>query len=118
MNSIISEIQPDIVYHTAAYGGNPLQKDQQRIVDSNLIGTIDMINACRRVNLDLFVDTGSSSEYGIKTTSIREDDLLEPVNDYGISKAAATRYSQAAARNEERRIAHSHPEALFTLWKL
>lgn len=100
LNSIISEIQPDIVYHTAAYGGNPLQKNQQRIVDSNLMGTIDMINACRRVNLDLFVNTGSSSEYGIKTTSIREDDLLEPVNDYGISKAAATLYCQAAARNE------------------
>jgi len=101
LNSIVSEIQPDIVYHTAAYGGNPLQKDQQTIVDSNLMGTINMINACRKVNLDLFVNTGSSSEYGIKTRSILEDDLLEPVNDYGISKAAATLYCQAVARNEE-----------------
>jgi nucleoside-diphosphate-sugar epimerase len=100
LNSIISEIQPDIVYHTAAHGGNSCQKDRQRILDSNLMGTINMIDACRKVDLDIFVNTGSSSEYGIKIASMREDDLLEPVNDYGISKASATMYCQAAARNE------------------
>jgi nucleoside-diphosphate-sugar epimerase len=100
LNSIISEIRPEIVCHTAAYGGNSLQKDRQRIIDSNLMGTINMIDACRNVNLDLFVNTGSSSEYGIKMAPMREDDLLEPVNDYGITKAAATLCCQAAARNE------------------
>jgi nucleoside-diphosphate-sugar epimerase len=101
LGSAILSIKPDIIYHTAAYGGNPSQKDFMKIIESNYIGTANLVNACKKVGFDLFVNTGSSSEYGIKGSPMRENDLLEPVNEYAVSKSAATLYSQFVARTEK-----------------
>jgi nucleoside-diphosphate-sugar epimerase len=100
LESVILKIEPEIIYHTAAYGGNPFHNDFRKIIESNYIGTANLVNACRKVDLELFVNTGSSSEYGIKTSPMREEDILEPVNDYGVSKSAATLYCQSLARNK------------------
>jgi len=100
LKRIIRRIRPDIIYHTATYGGRPGPKDAIKIVQTNLIGTINLIKACQKFGFDLFVNTGSSSEYGIKERAMQEGDLLEPVNDYGISKSAATQYCRAVARNK------------------
>jgi nucleoside-diphosphate-sugar epimerase len=100
LKRIIRRIRPDIIYHTATYGGRPGQKDAIKIVQTNLVGTINLIKACQKFGFDLFVNTGSSSEYGIKEGAMQEGDLLEPVNDYGVSKSAATQYCRAVARNE------------------
>lgn len=101
LEKIVIEIQPEIVFHTAAYGGDPAQKDLMAIFRSNFLGTANLVDSCKTVDLELFVNTGSSSEYGVKAAPMKEDDLLEPANDYGISKSAATMYCQAAARNDE-----------------
>jgi len=101
LECIISGIKPEIIYHTATYGGRPSQKDTTRIVQTNLIGTINLIKACKKFGFDLFVNTGSSSEYGIKEKTMHEEDLLEPVNDYGVSKSATTQYCRAIAKNED-----------------
>lgn len=97
---IILDIHPDIIFHAAAYGASPSQKDVRCILESNLLGTVNLVNACKKVDFVMFVNTGSSSEYGIKSSIMNEDDLLEPVNDYGVSKSAATMYCQAVARAE------------------
>lgn len=101
LESVILKIGPEIIYHIAAYGGNLAQKDFRKIIESNYIGTANLVNACKKVDFELFVNTGSSSEYGIKTSPMREEDILEPVNDYGVSKSAATLYCQSVARNEK-----------------
>ena len=99
--SIILDIKPEIIFHTAIYGGYPFQKDIKKIIESNFIGTVNLVNACQKVDFELFVNTGSSSEYGLKSKPMTEKDILEPVNDYGVSKAAATLYCQAVARREK-----------------
>jgi nucleoside-diphosphate-sugar epimerase len=96
----IRDIDPEIIYHTAAYGGNPAQKDFKKIITSNYIATVNLVNACKKSNFELFVNTGSSSEYGIKTLPMSEEDLLEPMNDYGVAKSAATVYCRFAAKSE------------------
>lgn len=97
----ISDIRPDIIYHAATYGGAPKQEDLCRIIQTNFIGTVNLINACKKTNFELFVNTGSSSEYGPKSNPMREDDCPEPINNYGVSKSAATLYCQASAKNEK-----------------
>ena len=99
--SVISDIKPEIIVHTATYGGYPFQKDIKKIVESNFIGTVNLVNACKKVDFELFVNTGSSSEYGVKSKPMTEKDIMEPVNDYGQSKAAATLYCQSVAKREE-----------------
>lgn len=100
MKKVIHEINPDIIYHLATYGGNPRQDNFRQIIESNFFGTVNLINACKETGFDLFVNTGSSSEYGIKTVSMKENDLPEPRNNYGISKIASTLYCQSVALNE------------------
>jgi nucleoside-diphosphate-sugar epimerase len=96
----IQKIRPNIIFHTAVYGGNANQNDFNTIIESNVVGTANLVRSCKDINFDLFVNTGSSSEYGIKPKPMRETDLLEPINDYGISKAFATMYCRKIAINE------------------
>lgn len=96
---IISEIKPNIVIHFAAYGA--YQKTQQDIdtsINVNLRGAINLINACSKIDVECFINTGSSSEYGIKNAPMKETDVLEADNIYAITKSATTMYCQMMAR--------------------
>jgi nucleoside-diphosphate-sugar epimerase len=96
----LQKIRPNIIFHTAVYGGSAHQNDFNTIIETNIIGTANVVRCCKDINFDLFVNTGSSSEYGIKQKPMRETDLLEPVNDYGVSKASATMYCRSQAINK------------------
>lgn len=98
IKKIISEIRPNIILHLAMYGGYPFQSDSLKMINTNYIGTINLLDACIEEGLDCFINTGSSSEYGIKEKSMKELDLLEPIDIYGASKSAATLYCQALAK--------------------
>jgi len=97
IENLIKQLKPQVIFHTAIYGGYAFQSDIKRILDVNFYGTINLLNACEKIDYQLFVNSGSSSEYGIKNLPMKESDPLEPENDYGISKAASTLYCQAAA---------------------
>lgn len=104
LGSVVLKIKPEIILHTAVYGGYPFQNESEKIIKTNFTGTINLLNACRKTGFELFINTGTSSEYGIKTKPIKESDLLEPINEYGASKAASTLYCQAVAKKEDRAI--------------
>jgi nucleoside-diphosphate-sugar epimerase len=88
----ITSIRPDTIFHLATYGGFSFQKELDTIYAANFLGTVNLLQACEKVGFDCFIHTGSSSEYGIKTEAMKETDLLEPLGDYAVSKAAATLY--------------------------
>jgi nucleoside-diphosphate-sugar epimerase len=104
IEALIKEIKPKVIFHTAIYGGFPSQKDDKKISDVNFNGTVNLVNACAKIDYELFVNTGSSSEYGIKDQPMKETDATEPLNDYGRSKAAATEYCRAAAEKDKKPI--------------
>lgn len=101
LKAMVSEIKAEIIFHMVAYGGYPYQKDADDIIRTNIIGTANLLNVCLKVGFNVFVNTGSSSEYGIKSEPANEADLLEPNNNYGIAKASATLFCQAKARSEK-----------------
>ena len=92
INKLVDLIKPDVTFHLAAYGGLPGQNDQKQIFDVNFYGTVNLLNSCKKNGFECFVNTGSSSEYGIKNSAMKEDDFLEPVSDYGVCKAASTQF--------------------------
>jgi nucleoside-diphosphate-sugar epimerase len=98
LESIVSVVKPNIIVHSAVYGGHSFQKEARQIMDSNFFGTFNLLNACRKSNFDLFINTGSSSEYGAKPRPMKESDVLEPLDSYGVSKTAATLYAQSLAK--------------------
>lgn len=94
----VADATPDVVYHLASHGGYESQKDSARILRTNLLGTLAMLEACGSSPVRLFVHAGSSSEYGFKKEPMRETDLLEPNSVYAVGKAAATHLCSLTAR--------------------
>ena len=99
----ISEISPEIVYHVAAAGTAvgrvPLSLDD--LISTNTFGSIHLMDACHETgSCEIFIHTGSSSEYGRKDIPMREDDVIEPNNLYGLSKAGATHYATYLGRQK------------------
>lgn len=92
VHGMMREFRPEIVYHIATYGGFPGQKDQTQMIKSNLIATVNLLDASVETEVKHFINTGSSSEYGIKSAPMCEDDFCEPINFYGVTKLAATNY--------------------------
>lgn len=97
--NMIREVKPSIVYHLSTYGGFPNQMDKDIIIKANLISTINLLDASLENGVEQFINTGSSSEYGIKNKPMKEDDVCEPVTFYGVTKLAATNYCSMIGRN-------------------
>lgn len=89
---IIASIMPDVIFHLAAYGGFSNQLNKDMMLSSNLVATMNILDAALTYGVPQCINTGSSSEYGIKNKPMREDDVCEPINYYGITKLAATNY--------------------------
>lgn len=91
----ILEIKPQIIYHISALGTAvgrvPCSIDD--LIQSNTLWSIHLLDAAIEAWCECFVNTWSSSEYGVKDAAMCEDMSLEPNNLYGISKAAATQYA-------------------------
>ena len=97
VKKIVDKIKPTYIFHLAAYGAVPGTNNLSAMIQTNISGTINLVNAVKQNPFKLFINTGSSSEYGLKKHSMKEDDVLAPINDYGVTKAAATLYIQKEA---------------------
>ena len=104
LRELIGEIQPTVVYHLAVHGAYPTQTNADQIILTDMFGTYNLLKACSEVDYKVFVNTGSSSEYGSKQYAMRECDLLEPSSYYAVAKAAQTLVSQHMARADRRPI--------------
>ena len=95
----IGIIRPDWVFHLAAHGAYSWQTDLYQMVQINIIGTINLVEACLRTGFEAFVNTGSSSEYGFKDHVVSENEWLEPNSHYAVTKASATLYCRYTAQS-------------------
>lgn len=97
LEGIINKIKPDYIFHLSGYGNLPQEDDIHKMIDINLKGTINLLNSLSKNSFKLFINTGSSAEYGIKETKMKESDMLSPINNYGVVKSAITLYCQKEA---------------------
>lgn len=105
LNKIIPKIKPQIIIHCAnvnIYGG--IEADPKTTMDINFLGTVNLIAALEMTNYELFINTGSSSEYGRASRPMKESDICFPESVYGISKLAATLYCRAYSINNKKPI--------------
>ena len=100
LEKIISDIDPDFVYHLGTYGGYPFQTSIQKITQVNILNTINLFESLSKCNnLKLIINFGSSSEYGPKSTSMNESDEAIPITPYGISKLTQTKFAKFYSKN-------------------
>lgn len=104
LEKIFINVKPTYIIHLAIYGGRPNQEDEVEILNSNLIGTMNLINAANKIEYKAFINTGSSSEYGQKDIAMKESDVCNPINMYGVTKVSATMYCSYKAITENKNI--------------
>jgi nucleoside-diphosphate-sugar epimerase len=95
---VVADIRPDWVFHLAAYGAYPDQTDLRRMVDTNIVGTMNLVAACLKTGFQAFINTGSSSEYGFKNHAPSETEWLEPNSHYAVTKASTTLFCRYTAQ--------------------
>lgn len=103
---ILGEIKPKIIFHLAnlgLYGGidSPIEES----IKINLLGTINLIESTHKIDYDCFINTGSSSEYGIKQSPMSEDDLCRPDSNYALTKLASSLWAQSYAVKNKKPLA-------------
>lgn len=94
----LAEINPYAVFHLATYGSYPFQKSISNIININITGTINLLNALKDIPYKHLVIAGSSSEYGKKETPMKESDMLDPNNFYAAAKASQTHLATAYSK--------------------
>ncbi len=104
LRDLVSDIQPTVIYHLAVHGAYPTQNDADQIILTDVFGTWNLLKACSEVDYKVFINTGSSSEYGAKQQAMRESDLLEPNSYYAVAKSAQSLVCQHMARADRRPI--------------
>lgn len=88
VTAVVESVRPGVIYHLATHGAYHYQDDCETILLVNVFGLWNLLNACNRVGYELFVNTGSSSEYGRKQFAMRETDVLNPNSFYAVAKSA------------------------------
>ncbi len=99
--SRVEKIRPDWIFHLATHGAYSYQTDLQRMVQTNVIGTINLVEACLKTGFETFVNTGSSSEYGFKEHAPSETEWLEPNSHYAVTKASSTLFCRYTAQSRK-----------------
>ena len=79
----------EIIYHLGAAGLDQSLDDDTPIVETNVMGTLGMLQLARALKVERFVYCGSCFEYG-EGSGISEDSFaVSPVSQYAASKSAA-----------------------------
>ena len=97
VTTLIRNIRPTIIVHLAAMGVRPESGFNKDIFLTNFLGTTYLLNACKKIGFDCFINIGSAVEYGDTKKELIETCPLNPLEDYGISKTASTLYCQKEA---------------------
>lgn len=117
VNRLISQTQPDLIFHLAAQSFVPtsLHAPAETLVN-NLVGQLNILEAVRHLEVDCKIQIAcSSEEYGKvhpNESPIKENNPFRPLNPYAVSKIAQDylgyQYHQSYGLNIVRTRAFHH----------
>ena len=95
-------VRPEVVYHLAAYAAEGLSPFIRNYnYTNNVVGSANVINACINYGVDHLVFTSSMAVYGDQIAPFEEDDFPQPIDPYGVAKAAVERDLVIARRQHD-----------------
>ncbi|UZW15059.1 SDR family NAD(P)-dependent oxidoreductase [Clostridium pasteurianum] len=113
INKLIKSINPDYVFHLAAYGVDSSKKEYSDAINTNIIGTVNVLNSIKDTQCKKFINMGSCAEYGNKKGLMEEKMYLDPVSIYGSTKACSTILAHQIARLNNINIVTLRPFGIF-----
>ena len=111
---VVQKTKPHVVYHAAARGLFLKQEEADQMVVSNVLGTVNLLEALRQVGTARrIINVGSIEEYDPDESRVQEHSLLRPANAYGASKASQSFFVQYYARFHKMPIVIIRPSLLY-----
>jgi len=92
----VAAARPEVVLHFAAHAALPQETDEMEILLHTVQPLVHL--AAASAGCALFINAGSSSEYGFQTEPMRETSLPNPTRMHDIAKLTQTLYGSYAAR--------------------
>lgn len=95
----LRDLEVAAIFHLAARAGvRPSLQTPQEYLKTNTLGTLQLLEYCRRRHINKFVFGSSSSVYGNDTPPFREESSADrPLSPYAASKRAAELYCSTYA---------------------
>ena len=93
MDTLVAGCQPSVIFHLGAY--THVGKSWHRIqecVETNIEGTVNLLQALGDLDYERFVSTGTSEIYGGIDVPFHEDAAVNPSSPYSVSKYTAELY--------------------------
>ena len=72
LKSTIASIHPDWVFHLAAYGAYSSQSIPRQAIETNLVATINLVDACTSAGFEVFVNSGPPRSMASRPTLHRK----------------------------------------------
>lgn len=95
LNNIFEKEKPSIVIHLAAQVSvSNANKNPAYDAKENIIGTLNILEYCKKYNTDKMIAASSAAVYGEQEVPIKEDVILQPMSNYGLSKLTMEKYIQ------------------------
>lgn len=88
VTNIFEEYKPKTIFNLAAFGAYSKQTDVSIIYETNVNGTINILENCS--NVSAYIHAGTSSEYGTNSAAPIETDVLEPNSHYAVTKVSGS----------------------------
>ena len=99
LQSIIPRVNPQIIFHLAALVDvSQTWNMVGPMMNTNLLGTINLLTALQQSCFETFIHTSSSEVYGDTPAPCREDQRESPISPYSFSKLSSTHFCQMAAK--------------------
>lgn len=117
LQSLADEIQPEFIFHLAVSRAAASTLERAEMLQENMLGLLNLLEATASIDYQSFVYTGGSSEYGLRNRALRESDCLDPTTFYGVSKAASTLLCQQFARANQRPIIILRLFSVYGYWE-
>jgi nucleoside-diphosphate-sugar epimerase len=115
--AVLGRVRPELVFHLAAHGAYSWQRSLPRMIETNVTGIANLVEAAARSGVRAVVNAGSSSEYGLKDHAPPEHELPEPNSSYAVTKAAATLYCGWVARTRAQAITTLRLYSAYGPWE-
>jgi UDP-glucose 4-epimerase len=99
MASVVERADPQIVFHLGAY--THVGKSWDRVdecLQTNIHGSVNLLQVLARSNYERFVYTSTSEVYGDVAVPFQEDAAVDPVSPYAVSKYAGERFCRMLQR--------------------
>jgi nucleoside-diphosphate-sugar epimerase len=115
VEQIFEQYKPRTIFNLAAYGAYSKQKNINLTYETNVIGTVNILESC--TDETVYIHAGSSSEYGFNCTSPRETDPVKPNSHYAVSKVSAAYLIEFYAKVHQRKALNLRLYSIYGAWE-